>query len=325
MSNQIAIDAVKSFQFLDLPFTARPEYLVVGDKIYFATQRILKAAKNDDWRTDADEFGIGCIQLKPEPVLSHWVLPVRFSMRAAGSPSKRKVRLVMLLNDGSLILTVQSPFSGGSYGGWGDDNYIFNLEPPTVESPSPRWGLVKDSESGERVMYILPEVGADEPCNSSWSAGFNQLLVWQGAEGLLNVFADPTPYFIDDWEQDEATKQAYRELEKAHQRDRTSLTGFFTSQKQRIDYDEGYILVNSNDPDRSYRINNLLQALREQDPRLKGLRNIAFDENPCDEQESVGVIITINEEKYLVLFPVLNAGSRHKYSYCGVGFINQQP
>lgn len=325
MTNQIAIDATKTFKFTALPYTPRPEYLVAGDKIYFATHKILKAAPHDDWRTDTDEFGIGCIQLKPKPVLTHWVLPVRFPMRDAGAPSKRKVRLVMLLDDGSLIITVQSPFSGGSYGGWGDDNYIFNLEPPTSETPNPRWGLVKVNESGERVMYVLPEAGADEPGNSSWSAGFNQLLVWQDDEGLLNVYADPTPYFIDDWEQDEATKQAYRELEQAHQRDKTSLSGFFASQKQSIDYDEGYILVNRNVPDASYRIINLLQALREQDPRLKGLRSLALMENCDDEEDSVGAIITISDERYLVLFPVLNTGSRPKYSYCGVCPINQQP
>jgi hypothetical protein len=325
MTNQIALDAVKSFKFLELPYMPQPEYLVAGDKVYFATHKVIKAAKDDDWRTDTDEFGIGCIQLKQEPLLAHWVLPVRFPMRDAGAPSKRKVRLVMLLNDGSLIITVQSPFSGGSYGGWGDDNYIFNLEPPTIESPLPRWGFVKENESGERVMYILPEAGADEPGNSSWSAGFNQLLVWQDAEGLMNVFADPTPYFIDDWEQDEATKQAYQEMEKARQRDRTSLSGFFTSQKQRIVYDEGYILVNRNVPDISYRITNLVLALRNHDPRLKGLRNLAIAENPDDDQESVGAIITINEERSLVLFPVLTAGSTHKYSYYGVCPINQQP
>jgi hypothetical protein len=325
MSNQIAIDAVKSFQFLELPFVPQPEYLVAGDKVYFATYNVIKAGKDDDWRTDADEFGIGCIQLKPEPTISHWVLPVRFPMRAAGAPSKRKVRLVMLLNDGSLIITVHSPFSGGDYGGWGDDNYIFNMEPPTSGSPLPRWGLVKENESGERVMYILPEAGADEPGNSSWSAGFNQLLVWQGAEGCMNVFADPTPYFIDDWEQDDATKQAYREMEEAQQRDKTSLSGFFTLQKQKIDYDEGYILVNPNVPDVSYRIINLLRALREQDLRLKGRSNLTFDENPCDEQKPVGAIINLSEERYLVFFPVLKACSRHNYSYYGVCPIKQRP
>lgn len=322
MSSQIAIDAVKSFRFTALSFVPRPEYLAVGDKVYFATQRILKSARHDDWRTDTDEFGIGCIQFKPEPVLSHWVLPVRFPMRVAGAPSKRKIRLVARLDDGSLIITVQSPFSGGSYGGWGDDNYIFNLELPTSESPSPRWGLVKENESGERVMCILTEAGTDEPGNSSWSAGFNQLLVWQDSESFMNVFADPTPYFIDDWEQGEATKQAYRELEEAHQRDKTSLYGFFTSQKERIDYDEGYILVNRNVPDVSYHITKLLQALREQDPRLKGLRNITFDENPCDEQESVGAVVDMEGERHLVLFPVVTAGNRQKHAYCGVSKVN---
>lgn len=301
----IIIDTLKNGSYIPLPYLPCPKYIPVDNKLYFATHRVIKESNTGDWSTDEDEFGIACLALEPELKLTHWVLPVRFAVRAAGAPSKRKVKLVMSLSDGSLIMTVQSPFSGEEYGGWGDDNYLFNFEPPTGEDSSGKWGLVKENAEGERVMYVLPTENTPEPNNASWSAGFNQLLVWKDEEGFLHVFADTTPYFLDDWEQDEETKQAHREMEREEKRDLNSLRGFW----QTIGSEEN-LIVSTNDTKRECtQLCNLLELVIRSEKHVKGRISIIQDDESDDEND-VGAIMEAEQGSSAVIAIRAEAGEK---------------
>ncbi|MHB2016503.1 MAG: HEAT repeat domain-containing protein, partial [Candidatus Xenobia bacterium] len=204
--------AAVSVAYIPLPYgLAREDVLSLphrGCSLWFAWHQIL-APSGDDWKTDADRFGVACIDTE-KCELKSWELPVAFPVQLTGAMGARRKFRLETEHEGQLVLTLESPFSDER--GWGNDNfiYLFGMANGT-------WTRVMRRDNAA-IHVPLETTERPLPEHASHSCGGGELIVWKDERGELQVELDRTPYFLDDWSMSEETESALAAREAARER-----------------------------------------------------------------------------------------------------------